>query len=178
MENNSNDQNSNQQNLSGGSLPPTSPSQLLLVPRIIWGVLLFSQFTYFLVVSTLPVPTNQVVPPPAFFDFSDRFTPPFITLALIELVAAYFIPKLMTPKSATAETDSLKLLLDRAFTGMIIRFALLESICLYGFVIALTSHDPRRMVPFALVATLGFALNFPTEEKIRAACAVTGPEKI
>ncbi len=152
--------------------PPAPQKNPLIVATIVWTALLLSQLMYFFVASALS--NRKELPVESrFFDFTHPLTNPFIAVSLVALILSIAIPKAMIRRNqqvanSVTSQNSIESLLPRFYPAFIVRLALLESIPLFGFVLALTQHDVKRMVPFAVVSFLGFILNFPNESKVRS----------
>lgn len=103
--------------------------------------------------------------------------PMFVALAAVSVLLAYFLPKLIA-KAQIAKlkqeggTIPLEKIIPIAVTTKVIRWAMLESVTLYGLILSLTNADPNLILPFAAVALVGFALSFPSEKGIRGALGV------
>lgn len=86
------------------------------------------------------------------------------------LLLAWFVPKLLwkdaskkLPPTGGDEND----LLEGFFTGFVVRLALLESVCLYGFVAGFLQKQPSLILPFLGASAAGFVINFPNRTFIR-----------
>lgn len=147
-----------------------NPAFVLL---ILWAAMLATQAVFVFVARTatsgaLSAP-DQVAMGPARGSLS---VPMFAGLAIVSLLLAIFLPKLlMKPQIAKLEQTGgpvpIEKLVPIAVTGKIIRWAMLESITIYGLMLALFNADPNIILPFAAVALIGFALTFPSEKSIR-----------
>lgn len=149
----------------------------MVLARLIWGLLLLSQLMYLFGVNTLNARAAKPVEP-QYFDFNQPLTMPFIGLALVSLIASIAIPRWVIHSGRKKLKHSLDRpladLLPAFFTAFIIRLVLLESITLFGFVLAIVQHDVKRFLPFLGTSLLGFALHFPNETKVRALFADSG----
>lgn len=136
--------------------------------QIIWGFL-------FIWTGALIFLANNVSGTPMQSDYS-QIKMIFSVLALGEFGLAMFLPKLVNAerlKTLTAQS-SLSKKVEATFVGWIIQFALFESICLLGFVLAFAmTKQFSDMLPFVGLSYLGFILRFPTEEKVEKMCAVS-----
>lgn len=134
----------------------------LMIEKVIWFALTFSQLLYVLVavmVQSGGEPTEM----PLVLVVST-----FGALAALHAIASLIIWwKLLSPRVQQARINvleksggdldtNLHSLKSRFFVPRIIALVLNEGICLYGFVPAFISHDPTVMYPFVLV---GLGLN-------------------
>lgn len=79
--------------------------------------------------------------------------PVALSLYVISTLAlgAYFV----VPNFIISTSDRKK-----AFTGFILRLALLESICLYGFILGIIQQDIQAAIPFFIMSFVGiFTMN-------------------
>ncbi|HEX8153020.1 MAG TPA: hypothetical protein VF698_07850 [Thermoanaerobaculia bacterium] len=68
-------------------------------------------------------------------------------LALVMLLAAMFLPRLLHPGMR-----------------LIIRWALLEAVVIFGLIAAFIVREPRLVLPPAVMALAGFLTSFPSDE--------------
>jgi len=137
-------------------------------PLILWTILFISQFFYAVVLETVlksPESETQILP------LSD--SPIVLALGILSiatLTLAWLIPKMIwktsvknLPSTAPNESD----LLEGFFTGFVLRLALLESVCLYGFIAGFLQQQPSLILPFLGASAAGFVANFPNRTFIR-----------
>jgi hypothetical protein len=137
--------------------------------KIIWVALFFSLFMY-AVMLTGPAGGGN----PFSFGFPD-FSNPFemaVTVAVLPpLLLAVVIPNFLikaqkskvTPETTIAEIYRL------AHVPWVIRLALIESVTVTGFAIAVMKHNPGKIVPFLIISVIGFLLSFPSDDKVQSA---------
>jgi hypothetical protein len=122
---------------------PTKPTLMLL--KIIWGALLFSQVLYtFALFRFAGQNESASVPNP-------DLVPVLGSVAAFMLLMSIFWPRkphFMTP--------------------FILRLAMLESVAVLGFALAFLSSDASLFLPFVSVSVAGFFINFPAAEKVKA----------
>ena len=136
--------------------------------QIIWGFL-------FIWTGALIFLANNVSGTPMQSDYS-QIKMIFSVLALGEFGLAMFLPRLVNAErlKALPAQSPLAKKVEATFVGWIIQFALFESICLLGFVLAFAmTKQFSDMLPFVGLSYLGFILRFPTEEKVEKMCAVS-----
>jgi len=137
-------------------------------PLILWSILFISQFFYAAVLETVvktPEAAHAATP------LSE--SPVILAIGIMSagtLLLAWFVPKLLwkdaarkLPPTGTDESD----LLEGFFTGFVVRLALLESVCLYGFVAGFLQKQPSLILPFLGASAAGFVVNFPNRTLIR-----------
>ena len=139
--------------------------QALMVPRILWASLLMSQIAYLVI----PHITGRPGPGQSLLQI-------FAGAAVVSVLASYFLPRMMArqglqPKlgeGRTADALPLREMLPVLLTAMLIRYALLESVAIFGLVETFLSQDLQAQYPFAAVGIAGLLLNFPSEDRFRA----------
>jgi hypothetical protein len=155
---------------------------------LIWAALLMSQGMVVIISQTaVTKPLSAPDQPPA--SSIGAIDPKiFMVIAGVLLISAFLIPRLLfaaarkrlqdpsrarsAPAPGALSTAfgelSMQEIMQSVFVVWIVRWALLESITMIGFVSSMLSAQPVVIYPFAAVSFIGFALTFPTEEKIRA----------
>ena len=101
----------------------------------------------------------------------------FVLLAMFSLGLAIFLPKLLIKQKVLRVQNepgqtALEKLVPIAVTAKVIRWAMLESITVYGLILSLVNGNPYLIYPFAAVSLIGFAMTFPNEKAIRNALSV------
>ncbi len=149
------------------------PQTALLKLRLIWAALLFSLVLYggvlIQIISTQSDPAG-----PAEFNKNTVVILGF--MAVVSLAVGVFLPRHMLReakkqkpeifRSPSPQSLPIELQTDVS-TCMIIRYAFLESIALYGFSLGFLSKDPNYFFIFASVTVVGFLLNYPSDGKLR-----------
>lgn len=162
------------------SKPKANPLTVLL---ILWAAMMSTQAIFVIIARTATLGGQASVAPAVASDAAAAPgvyglpVPMFAGLAVISVLMAVFLPKLLVKAQVsklgqTGERVSLEKLAPIATTMMIVRWALLESVTLYGLILSLTNADPNLILPFAAVALIGFALTFPSESGMRKALGV------
>lgn len=158
-------------------MEPQRPSPPpLLQAMLVWGILLASQGMIVLVSQTAVVkplsPPDQVAPASALGTLNPQL---FMIVAAIVALAAFLLPRVLLQSirrhfmaNPPAEVVSREVM-ARVLPVWIVRWALLESITLLGFVVSMLNNDPPTIYPFAGAALVGFVLSLPNEQKLRAA---------
>ncbi len=142
---------------------------------LVWGVLLASQGMIVLVSQTAVVkplsPPDQVAPASALGALNPHV---FMMIAAIIALAAFALPRFLLQSirrhfvaNPPVEVISREVM-TRVLPVWIVRWALLESITLLGFVVSMLNNDPPAIYPFAGAALVGFVLSLPNEQKLRA----------
>lgn len=94
----------------------------------------------------------------------------FVVAAVASLLLAYFIPQFLLKKSkpafgANGEVTSESM--QKILPAWLVRWALIESVTLFGFLNSMLNANPRAIYPFAGAALIGFMLSFPNERKLK-----------
>lgn len=97
----------------------------------------------------------------------------FTVIAVVEFIVAMILPKMICAgriQQLPAQKTMSQMILA-TFTGWVVQFALFESICLFGFILAFSmTKNFNDMLPFIALSYLGFVLRFPTEDKVEKMC--------
>lgn len=139
----------------------------IAVPRLIWAALVFSNLMYGLVLVTQF--KDQLAAP---FPSTHILVFPLMVIALMALAIAMILPKALFMKakakfdaSAVPPTD--QQIMQSFFAPWIIRMALLESISIYGFLLAMMTQAPIAFVPFGALSILTQLSQYPTPQRVR-----------
>ncbi len=140
-------------------------------PLILWSILFASQFFYAAALESVVKPGDTPLQTLSFAE-----SPVLIALAVMAagtLAIAWMIPRIIwnqaSKKLPAVEKLSESDLFEGFFTGFVVRLALLESVCLYGFVAGFLQRQPSIILPFLGASAAGFVLNFPNRTFIRKA---------
>ncbi len=144
------------------------PVGLLMNLQIVWGALLMSiamyvGLSYFVRSQGGPVPDQEQI---------GAIELAFAVTSLTCLIVSYFLPrKLLRDALGADDPQTLELtkLTAKAFAPWIIRMALSESVAIFGLLIVLISHQPQKILPFAVLATLAMLTAAPSERALRSA---------
>jgi hypothetical protein len=93
-------------------------------------------------------------------------------MSLSTLGLSFVIPKKILGKAiGSDDPDALTIeqLSARAFSPWIIRLAMSESVALFGFVAAMVSHQPSKILPFAVLSALAMLMALPSDRSLRLA---------
>lgn len=143
------------------------PATQLPTIRIIWFALLAAQFSFIFIAYTTPPPAESA-------DLEMiRLVLGFTAMGSFAL--SFVIPKIFLQNSMRAvraqglSPDSMDLapVLPKILPALIVRYALLESVTLNGFLLSFLSGDDRYVVAFAAIALVGFAISYPSERYVR-----------
>jgi hypothetical protein len=147
-----------------------NPEGKLKVQRVIWGALLAAQVVYcggvFLLLDETSVRTDspEMLNPIRFI---------LAGAALGALALAAVMPKLMLRSAITRRQaadprpPSPAEMAEMSLVPSLIRWVLLETVTLNGFVLAMIQRDPRQILPFFAVAFVALAMSYPSERAIR-----------
>lgn len=156
---------------------PTSPNDKertaappLMNLQIIWGGLLVSTVIYVFVAYS--VGAQGAAPDP---EQTRIFELVCAVVALGCLGVSFVLPRRLL--AAAIERDSIEVgqdtplpkLVRAAFTPWIVRMALCETVATMGLMLALISHTPMKIMPFAALALLSLLTAFPSESALRRA---------
>lgn len=97
----------------------------------------------------------------------------FTVIAVVAFVVAMILPKMICAGSLRQlpTQKTMPQMILATFTGWVVQFALFESICLFGFILAFSmTKNFNDMLPFIALSYLGFVLRFPTEDKVEKMC--------
>jgi hypothetical protein len=149
----------------------------MLQALIIWGALLASQGMIVLVSQTamtsrmsppLSAPDQMAqAPASAFGHLPEGF---FFAGAAMSLLMAYAIPRLLMKRVKPTFSSNGPIspeLMQKILPAWIVRWALIESATLFGFLDSMLNANPSAIYPFAGAALIGFILSFPSEQKLR-----------
>jgi len=93
-------------------------------------------------------------------------------MSLSCLAVSYFLPRKLLRAAVgqeDPETVPLEKLVAMAFAPWIVRMALTESIGIYGLLAAMLSHQPSKVLPFAIISALVMVTAVPSERALRSA---------
>ena len=130
----------------------------MMAPKILWGAMLASTFMYLFVISTksqTSINTDFKI-----LSSENPLSKAFAFAALFMAISAWQIPGILR-KKALQNADPF----PGWFVSFIVRLAMLESISVFGLVLAILSHDINDAIPFFIVSWAGFLLSFPTADK-------------
>ena len=136
-------------------------------PVIIWSMLFIAQFIN---AGVLEFTIKPVESAPGGAPVNPLVLGLILT-SVVAMVLSWFIPKTLWKTAAqklpTTDSTSEPVLLEAFMTGYIVRLALLESVCFYGFALAFLQKQPRLFLPFLGASVLGFIMNFPSRDLVR-----------
>ena len=148
----------------------TRPAPPLINLQIIWGGLLVSTVIYVFVAYS--VGGQGAAPDP---EQARIFELVCAAVALGCLGASFVLPRrLLAAAIARDSTDvgqdtPLPQLVRASFAPWIVRMALCETVATMGLMLALISHTPMKIMPFAALALLALLAAFPSESALRRA---------
>ncbi len=140
-----------------------------MVMKILWAALAATQFLLIFVCLNTPTPVKD---PAANAEMMKYMLTAF---AFGSLVMSYILPKMILKSIGTKlesggqpiDSAPLEKFIQKMLPAMIVRWALLDSVTVTGFVLSFTSGDHAYVMAFAAVALVGFALTFPSERHLR-----------
>jgi hypothetical protein len=131
--------------------PPAGQNQM----RVLWGAMLISTAVYLAIVwATLHARSTADSLSPA------MHAPPTIILGAVS-IASYFAAFLAVSRMFRNRGER------GVFALLVVRFALLEFICVCGLLAALMSQEWRVYLPFHVLALIGFTRTFPSTARVR-----------
>jgi hypothetical protein len=154
----------------------TARPATLTVVKIVWTGLFFSQFMYAFVLFTQFAARWPDSSPQIFPDFHETFQMALSSVAVVVVFVAFKLPNFLASKLRAPGTDAVIIdenadpeieppLSNELFAAFIVRLALIESICLYGFALAITKHAPKMILPFLALSVILYLKNFPANSK-------------
>jgi hypothetical protein len=139
-----------------------SPSMIL---KIIWGALLASHFIYAYVLYTL----NEIHEGEKGLE-DPTMLPIMASAAICAYALGFFLyKKLLTPVKQKLRNPSQDEMATSYLTPMVVRLALFEGAAIMGFFLAFLSHDINYYLPPLLLNVGLFAMNFPSEQRVKDA---------
>jgi hypothetical protein len=149
-------------------MPQSAPP----VPRLVWAVLAISNLIYAVVLLTqfgglsAPFPSGHPLLVPLMVISS-------MALAIsMVLPKAFFIRAKQRLDQAGTSVPTEAELQAAFFAPWVIRMAMLESISVYGFVLAMVTQAPVAFLPFGAVALLTQLSQYPSPQRIRGMLGV------
>ena len=128
-------------------------------PKIIWFALLMSIAVYVFLAFVVAGQEEELRK-----SFWEAFELPIVqilyVLAAMTTFAAFFVPNLVRPKRPAQGS------LAPLMPMMIVQWALLEAMTIFGLVAAFISHAPEVIVPAVVVTLAGFFLTFPSDDRL------------
>jgi hypothetical protein len=150
--------------------PSLSPEAQLRVSRILWAALSFACLMFvFVSFNSGNLPDWQRMWPEPSLSSGDPVAyqeAVFGLLCLMILVVSQLLPIRLLKRQAPLSGG--KVGYGQVFIPLLLRLALTESIALFGFVLAMMSNNPAKIVPYALFALLRNLAAFPREDFFRA----------
>lgn len=132
-------------------------------PVVVWMALVNSSLLY-VVIAWLAVSPRSTVP---FLDAVREMPVPLLyALAVVMFVASLVIPdKLRRPvdRSGAAPGPEVR---AATLTVLLVRWALTESVAIFGLVAAFTARLPLLVIPPFLLALAGFAMSYPSPRRL------------
>lgn len=136
------------------------------IPRLIWAALVISNFIYAAVLFF------QFGASSASFPSGHPLLVPLMVISSMALAISMVLPKAFFLRAKqrldqAGRPASEEELQAAFFAPWIIRMAMLESVSLYGFVLAMVTQSPVAFVPFGAVAVLTQLSQYPSPQRIR-----------
>jgi hypothetical protein len=145
------------------------PQNQLLTLKILWAALAMAQLMFIFLAKTMAPNPN---PPENFETMRLALTSFAVVSIVMSFVMSKFGAKMarasLTKRGVNVESADIATLVQPLMVAHILRWALLESASLNGFLLSLFSNDPTYVMAFAAVSLLGFALTFPSERALRS----------
>jgi hypothetical protein len=140
----------------------------LRVSRILWAALSFSILLFVFTAFSTGTPDYATMwPRPSFGDDPvAQQEAVFGLLCLVILAVSQALPVRLV--KVQAERSGGKVGYGQVFIPLILRLALTESLSLFGFVLAMMSQNPAKILPYAIFALMRNLAAFPREDFFRA----------
>lgn len=142
-----------------------SPKPSLRTLRILWGAL-GAAILMLVVVSFVTAGTvdfDRMLPATA-PDPAAAQESIFLTLGIVALVVSQVVPRLLLKMQVTRHPVMGP---AHLLSPLVVRWAIGESVALFGFVLAIQAQNAAKVLPFAGVALLRHLLTFPAEAFLR-----------
>lgn len=148
---------------------PRGNAPNLRTVRIIWLALLISVLLYGVLAMVVRPAEQPLSGTPAIFVLH--------VIAIPALLGAYLVPKFLDRGAAdealrdamTTPPSDNPSVPPKLFVGLIARWAMLESVAIFGLMAALLGGDPRLFFPLGIVSVAGMLLSYPGESIARRA---------
>ena len=144
--------------------------KILFTPRILWGALCATNFIYAFVLLRIQQPGSES--PPAVMQVLLSSPGRELALAAVcTLIVSRILPSFLmkTLLKQKGPAKDLRDCLNYFFLPFIIGMAMLESVSIFGFVIATLSHQVFVYYIFAVICLMNQLIRFPREERLLAA---------
>jgi hypothetical protein len=148
--------------------PAATPSLMNL--QIIWGAILASTVIYVFVAYAVGGQSSALDA-----EQTRIFELVCAAVALSGLGASFVLPRRMLTAALAKEPvevgqdTPLPRLVRAAFPAWVVRMALCEMVATMGLMLALVTHKPVKIMPFAALAMLALLAAFPSEPALRRA---------
>ena len=131
-----------------------NPAQgALLVQRVVWGALLFSQLVYLVVALVVADPSPEAVEEMA----NNPMPMIFFGIGLVEIgLAVFLIPNIIKPPENPTNVSQL-------LTSRIVQWAIVESAIILGLVNAFQGGSNTVIIGLFVVSVLAMLKTFPTD---------------
>ena len=131
-----------------------NPAQgALLVQRVVWGALLFSQLVYLVVALVIADPSPEAVEEMA----NNPMPMIFFGIGLVEIgLAVFLIPNIIKPPENPTNVSQL-------LTSRIVQWAIVESAIILGLVNAFQGGSNTVIIGLFVVSVLAMLKTFPTD---------------
>ena len=131
-----------------------NPAQgALLVQRVVWGTLLFSQLVYLVVALVIADPSPEAVEEMA----NNPMPMIFFGIGLVEIgLAVFLIPNIIKPPENPTNVSQL-------LTSRIVQWAIVESAIILGLVNAFQGGSNTVIIGLFVVSVLAMLKTFPTD---------------
>jgi uncharacterized integral membrane protein len=143
-----------------------------MVIRIIWAAMTATQlmFVFVIFVTIKNSVEKQAELTPGIYPL---FPIVFGVLSIFVLAMSIYIPAMIlkiqrSQRKNKGEALSAQEIAQRILLPNILRFALIESVGVFGFLLAMITKEPRMDYPFLAAALTAMLLAYPSDEKISA----------
>ncbi len=143
----------------------------LIVPRYIWGALLFSQLLYLYILQTMEGNWARLgnLPPAEI----ETYKTVFAAISVANFIGAFVIYRVLTSRQRARVKamgrPEISQLMSLYLIPFILTLALFEAVTLFGFVLSMIAYDATLIYPYIAAGSLGMIWLFPTEDRIRKA---------
>lgn len=142
------------------------------VVKTLWLSFLVSQIFYFFILFKLDVAQAEIPGGGRYLpNLSDPWQLGCSLAAIIAVVASFKIPHILAraSRSAVSKSEAPEEKIPagqfptRLLVPFLLRLILMETICLVGFALAMTQHNPRLFLSFFAVSLMLYLKNYPSD---------------
>lgn len=142
--------------------PAHARMRAMMVPRILWGAMLFSVILYIFIGKFITGGREDLgrEPNSAIQPFYEHpFFIPLLAVACMTFVMAFILPNIIVKNMKPNPANP-----NPYFVPFIVRIALFEAVAMYGLVFAKLSGQFEALLVFTVPAVIGIFLSQPKDE--------------